>query len=302
MTTENPPSIPASRRARHRRSVIARPAPAQHHHRLHVAPIPHPSHTHLAQISHPALPQYYHPEPLYHDHIFVLSPFARSLPRPAHQLKSFTLFLLSPAPFRSFLPLIPTLLVVPPRIFNSPPTLFFATVLDLFVAVLHLFAAAHRLRALFDSVSLFLLLCPALFPSTLPAPPLAAASHLCRRPSRFVHIPRRLLPLLAYLPHPPSGTPRFQPCTLFAQPIISSVPLHPRFTSAISLRQSGSLYFDVAYTPAQANMQHKMFPSPPDNPAQRHIQAIIVPSQPQGSDHSRKAKNVPAMQNPVTET
>ena len=206
-------------------------------------------------------------------------------------MKSFTLFLLSPAPFRYFLPLIPTLLVVPPRIFNSPPTPFFATVLDLFVALMHLFAAAHRLRALFDSVSLFF----------CSAPPLAAAPHLCRRPSRFTHISRRLLPFLAYLPHPPSGTPRFQPCTLFAQPIISSVPLHPRFTSAISLRQSGSLYFDVANTPVQANMQHKMFPSPPDNPAQRHIQAIIVPSRPQGSDHSRKAKNVPAMQNPVTE-
>lgn len=155
MTTENPPSIPASRRARPRRSVIARPAPAQHHHRLHVAHIPYPSHTQLAQISHPARPQYYHPEPLCLDPIFVLPPFARSLPHPAPQLTKFhsfssitrsspTSFTTDPHPLSRHTAHIP-----------QPTHAFFAIALGRLVAVLHLFAAAHCLRALFDIVSLF---------------------------------------------------------------------------------------------------------------------------------------------------
>lgn len=129
MTTENPPSIPASRRARHRRSVIAHPAHAHHHPRLHVAPISYPSHTRLTQISHPARPQYYHPEPLYHDPIFVLPPFARSLPRPRTSIDDISHYFYYHPPLSDLFTTDPHPLSCPTAHIQPPTHAFFAIAL-----------------------------------------------------------------------------------------------------------------------------------------------------------------------------
>lgn len=165
MTTENPPSIPASRRARHRRSVIARPAPAQHHHRLHVAPIPHPSRVNLA----PGTPAILSPGTALPRSYIRFVTVRTILTASSTSIEELYTFSTITRPFPIFFTTDPHPLSRPTAHIQQPTHAFFATVLDLFVAVLHLFAAAHRLRALFDSVSLFFCSAPH---SSLPLCPL----------------------------------------------------------------------------------------------------------------------------------
>lgn len=155
MTTENPPELPASRRARRHRSVIARPAPAHHRPRARLAPIPHPS-TPISRKSRIRRSRNIITRNRFTTTLYSFCHRSHDPYRvPAPQSTIFYTFSTITRPSPPSFTTDPHPLVATQHIYHRSPAPFFAIALGRLVAVLHLFAVARRLRALFDFVALF---------------------------------------------------------------------------------------------------------------------------------------------------